>query len=77
MAAANESSRFAEQLTTLIEQSLNRARERALEVSQARIIAGLLSGAETQEPSASSALTADVERQPVDVAEAIQAYRQA
>lgn len=77
VAAENEVSNFAQQLTTLIEQSLNRARERALEVSQARIIAGLLLGAETPEPSATSALTADAERQPVDVAEAIRAYRQA
>ncbi|MFN4206968.1 MAG: hypothetical protein ACK4HG_11265 [Agrobacterium albertimagni] len=68
---------FAQQVTTLIDQSLNRARERALEVSQARIIAGLLSGAETSESPATSALAAGAERQPVDVAEAIRAYRQA
>lgn len=68
---------FAQQVTTLIDQSLNRARERALEVSQARIIAGLLSGAETSESPATSAFAAGAERQPVDVAEAIRAYRQA
>ncbi|MFN7091649.1 MAG: hypothetical protein ACK4P4_13945 [Allorhizobium sp.] len=68
---------FAQQVTTLIDQSLNRARERALEVSQARIIAGLLSGAETSESPATSALAAGAERQPVDVAAAIRAYRQA
>lgn len=77
VARETEGSNFAQQLTTLIEQSLNRARERALEVSQARIIAGLLSGAETSEPPATSALAAGAERQPVDVAEAIRAYRQA
>lgn len=72
-----EGSSFAQQVTTLVEQSLNRARERALEVSQARIIAGLLSGAETSDAPATTALAAGAERQPVDVAEAIRAYRQA
>jgi len=68
---------FRERLTALVDQSLNRGRDRALEVSQARIIAGLLSGADDPKASARATLALDPQRQTVDVADVVKVYKQA
>lgn len=75
--AQSDNNAFRERITALVDQSLSRSRDRALEVSQARIIAGLLSGAEEPQTSASDDLSLEPQRRPVAVAEAIRAYRQA
>ncbi len=77
VARRSDSAAFKERLTVLVDQSLSRGRDRALEVSQARIIAGLLSGTDDPQASTNTNFSLDQQRQPVDVAEAVRAYQQA
>ena len=77
VAQQSKNSVFRERLTALVDQSLNRGRDRALEVSQARIIAGLLSGADDQEASTKASFALDQQRQTADVVGVVRVYQQA